>query len=180
MVPPRLSGLPVLFHRYLGEVVYGAHDGVITTFALVAGATGAALDQRVALILGFANLLADGISMAGGDYLAERSRHTAFQGQGFSEPKPALQRALATFVAFELVGAVPLIAYLVPWQQGRFGLAIAASALALFTLGATRALVIRCHWVRSGLEMLTVGAAAGGAAYAIGAVLSRAFGTTGL
>ncbi|MFP5503049.1 MAG: VIT1/CCC1 transporter family protein [Candidatus Sericytochromatia bacterium] len=172
--------LPVLFHRYLGEVVYGAHDGVITTFALVAGATGAALDQRVALILGFANLLADGISMAGGDYLAERSRHTAFQGEGLSERKPALQRAMATFVAFELVGTVPLIAYLMPWQQGRFGLAIAASALALFTLGAARALVIRCHWVRSGLEMLVVGAAAGGAAFAIGAVLSRVFGTTGL
>ena len=176
MVPSRFSRLPILFHRYLGEVVYGAHDGVITTFALVAGATGAALDQRVALILGFANLFADGISMAGGDYLAERSRRTASNGEGLGECRPALRRALVTFLSFELVGAVPLVAFMLPWQQNRFGIALAASAVALVTLGALRSAVIKCHWVRCGLEMLAVGALAAGAAYAIGGLLARSFG----
>ena len=48
--------------RYVAEVVYGANDGIITTFAVVAGVAGAALDPRVVVILGVANLLADGFS----------------------------------------------------------------------------------------------------------------------
>ena len=60
--------------QYLGEFVYGAMDGTITTFAVVAGATGASLSPGVVLILGFANLLGDGFSMASGNYLSERSQ----------------------------------------------------------------------------------------------------------
>ena len=57
----------------LKSMVYGGLDGAITTFAVVAGATGGELDMRVIIILGFANLLADGISMAVGDYLSSKS-----------------------------------------------------------------------------------------------------------
>lgn len=59
--------------RYIGDIVYGAIDGIVTTFAVVAGATGAALSYSVILILGLANLLADGFSMAAGNYLGTRS-----------------------------------------------------------------------------------------------------------
>ena len=59
--------------KYLKSVVYGGLDGIITTFAIVAGVTGAALTSSIVLILGFANLLADGISMAVGDYLSTKS-----------------------------------------------------------------------------------------------------------
>ena len=55
------------------SLVYGGLDGTITTFAVVAGATGGALDMRVIIILGFANLLGDGISMAVGDYVSSKS-----------------------------------------------------------------------------------------------------------
>jgi VIT1/CCC1 family predicted Fe2+/Mn2+ transporter len=55
--------------------VYGGLDGIITTFAVVAGVTGAALSAGVVLILGFANLIADGISMAVGDYLSTKSEN---------------------------------------------------------------------------------------------------------
>lgn len=58
---------------YLKSVVYGGLDGIITTFAVVAGVAGASLSSTVVLILGFANLLADGISMAMGDYLSSKS-----------------------------------------------------------------------------------------------------------
>ena len=52
--------VPSLFDKsYLGEFVYGAIDGAVTTFAVVAGATGANLPSTVILILGFANLFAD-------------------------------------------------------------------------------------------------------------------------
>jgi len=59
--------------QYLKSIVYGGLDGTITTFAVVAGVAGAALSPAVVLILGFANLVADGISMAIGDYLSSKA-----------------------------------------------------------------------------------------------------------
>jgi VIT1/CCC1 family predicted Fe2+/Mn2+ transporter len=58
---------------YLPDAVYGAIDGTVTTFAVVSGALGAALSPRVVLILGAANLLADGFSMAAGNFTATKS-----------------------------------------------------------------------------------------------------------
>jgi VIT1/CCC1 family predicted Fe2+/Mn2+ transporter len=66
--------------QYMKSAVYGGLDGVITTFAIVAGVAGASLSAGVVLILGFANLIADGLSMAIGDYLstkAEQEYHAA-------------------------------------------------------------------------------------------------------
>lgn len=61
------------FQEYLGEFVYGGIDGSVTTFAVVAGAAGANLDSAVVIILGFANLLADGFAMSVGSYLSTKS-----------------------------------------------------------------------------------------------------------
>jgi VIT1/CCC1 family predicted Fe2+/Mn2+ transporter len=58
---------------YLPDAVYGAIDGTVTTFAVVAGAIGADLSSRVVLILGAANLLADGFSMAAGNFSATKT-----------------------------------------------------------------------------------------------------------
>ena len=55
--------------QYLKDIVYGANDGIITTFAIVAGVAGAGLGSKVIVLLGFANLLADGFSMAASNYL---------------------------------------------------------------------------------------------------------------
>ncbi len=60
-------------HSYLGDFVLGAIDGTVTTFAIVAGVTGADLPRGVALVLGIANLLADGFSMAVGNYLSTKA-----------------------------------------------------------------------------------------------------------
>lgn len=65
-----------LFHKYqdyLGEFVYGGIDGAVTTFAVVAGSVGAGLDNKIIIILGFANLLADGFAMSIGAYLSTKS-----------------------------------------------------------------------------------------------------------
>jgi VIT1/CCC1 family predicted Fe2+/Mn2+ transporter len=59
--------------RYLGDAVYGALDGIVTTFAIVAGVQGASLASSIVLVLGVANLLADGVSMGAGSYLSKRS-----------------------------------------------------------------------------------------------------------
>jgi len=58
---------------YLPEFVYGSIDGIVTTFAVVAGAAGAGLDVAVIVILGISNLVADGLSMSIGSYLSRKS-----------------------------------------------------------------------------------------------------------
>ena len=64
--------------EYLGELVYGGIDGCVTTFAVVAGAVGAGLDSAVILILGFANLFADGLSMSIGAFLSAKAQKDRF------------------------------------------------------------------------------------------------------
>ena len=54
--------------NYLRDWVYGGIDGAVTTFAIVAGVVGAQLSSGIILILGLANLLADGFSMAASNY----------------------------------------------------------------------------------------------------------------
>lgn len=58
---------------YLRDWVYGGIDGSVTTFAIVTGVGGASLSSRIILILGIANLLADGFSMAASNYLGTRT-----------------------------------------------------------------------------------------------------------
>jgi vacuolar iron transporter family protein len=60
-------------HSYLRDLVYGAIDGIVTTFAVVAGVAGAGLDADVVVIMGIANLAADGFSMAVSNFLGLRS-----------------------------------------------------------------------------------------------------------
>ena len=60
---------------YLRDWIYGGIDGTVTTFAIVAGVVGANLSVGVLLILGFANLLADGFAMAASDYTGTKSEH---------------------------------------------------------------------------------------------------------
>jgi vacuolar iron transporter family protein len=58
---------------YLHDFIYGAIDGTVTTFAVVAGVQGASLDETVVIILGVANLIADGFSMAVSNFLGSRA-----------------------------------------------------------------------------------------------------------
>lgn len=64
---------------YLRDLVYGGIDGTVTTFAIVAGAVGAELSTRYLLILGAANLLADGFSMAAANYSGTRTEIDEYQ-----------------------------------------------------------------------------------------------------
>jgi hypothetical protein len=58
---------------HLGDIVLGAIDGGITSFAVVAGAVGGGFSSIVVVIMGFASLLADGFSMAVSNYLGSKS-----------------------------------------------------------------------------------------------------------
>jgi len=60
---------------YLRDWIYGGIDGAVTTFAVVAGSLGADLSSKIILILGVANLLADGFSMAAANYSGSKSEN---------------------------------------------------------------------------------------------------------
>ena len=145
----------------------------------VIGAAGAGLPAFVVIVLGLANLVADGISMGLSNYLSLRSTKEAELNVGINESRldnPS-RHGLATGLAFVSAGALPLIPYFfgIP-QDLKFFVAIAATATALFTVGALRSLVTGHHWLRSGLEMLFVGGIAAIAAYSVGAAVKALFG----
>lgn len=69
----------VVNKEYIGEFVYGGIDGAITTFAVVAGAEGANLGITVVVILGIANLIADGFSMSVGNFFSTKTERENFE-----------------------------------------------------------------------------------------------------
>jgi VIT1/CCC1 family predicted Fe2+/Mn2+ transporter len=227
-VAARLHGGPP--PSYLRDLVYGAIDGAVTTFAVVAGAAGAGLDGGVVVVLGLANLVADGCSMALGNFLGIRSeqqrrerthreeqRHLALVPQGEREEvrqllgdwglagdlreevldvvtadperwvrlmmeqehgMPARSErswlaALATFVAFVVVGGVPLLPFVVDALPGvavgaLFGWSAASTAAAFVLVGLVKGSVVEQSRWRSALEVLLVGGSAAGLAYTVG------------
>ena len=152
--------------HYLRDLLYGGLDGCITTFAIVTGVAGAALGPRVVLVLGLANLIADGISMGASNYLGLKSELE--QRREPVAPEKPWRHGAATFAAFVAVGANPLLAYVLPLPTPRLGSAVAAACVALFAIGAGRARFTHKSAWRQGIEMLLVGLVAGGAAYGIG------------
>lgn len=152
--------------RFLPDFIYGANDGIITTFAIVAGVVGAALPASVVLILGFASLLADGFSMAASDYLSER---TPVSNKPQMSRGNAARHGAATFTGFVLPGLIPLVAWLLPLPASwKFPLTVTLTLLALFIVGVGRALASQHKGWKTGLEMLITGSLAAAVAYGIG------------
>lgn len=174
MTAERRTAVSRFARHYLPDLVYGANDGLITTFAVVTGVVGASLSERVILLLGFANLLADGFSMGASNYLARRSEaHRAAR----PDRVEAARHGGATFASFVVAGLVPLLAYLLPLSGGAaFAVAVALTGVTLFAVGAARTRVTKVGLLRSGGEMLLVGSLAAGVAYGIGALAAAVAG----
>jgi len=155
--------------HYIRDVVYGANDGLITTFAVVGGVIGGALSPVAVIVIGAANLAADGVSMGVGNLLSiradERAREAAALPQLEAYP---WKHGLATTLAFMVAGTIPLLPYVVPGLDSRLIWSSVLTFAALFTLGASRALVTVDRWWRSGLETLALGAVVAVAAYGAG------------
>ena len=157
-----------LARHYLPDLVYGANDGIITTFAVVSGVAGADLSETIIIILGFANLVADGFSMGASNFLSRRSYAEEIDRADRPE---AMKHGFATLVGFLLAGFVPLVIYLVPIDDGsRFPAAVGLTLATLFAVGASRTIVTKAGLLRSGGEMLLVGALAAAVAYGVGAL----------
>jgi VIT1/CCC1 family predicted Fe2+/Mn2+ transporter len=218
---------------YLKEFIYGAVDGAITTFAIVAGVAGAGMSAGVIIILGFANLLADGFSMAVSNFLGTRAENQhrkkvrqmeldeidrfpegekeevrqilaikGFEGQlledavevitadkekwvdtmlqeehGMSlQEHNAFKAGLATFVAFCLVGFIPLTTYVTNWVSpglitNPFEWSAVVTGIAFFWVGAMKGKFVSQFWLFSGMETVVVGGIAAGMAYGVGVLL---------
>jgi len=217
---------------YLSDFVYGAIDGAVTTFAVVSGVAGAALSPAIIIILGIANLMGDGFSMAAANYLGTRvtrqQRRQArreeeheidthpegereevrqiFAAKGFegdmlnravdvitadreqwikvmmaeehgigSETRIPFRAALSTFIAFILIGAIPLVPFALVIAgvdlPHAFEWSAAMTGAAFFIVGAMKSRFVDEHWLRAGGETLLVGGAAAAIAYLVGLLL---------
>jgi vacuolar iron transporter family protein len=161
------------FGHYLRDMVYGALDGVITTLAVVTGAAGAHLEWRIGVILGLANLVADGLSMGASNYLALKSELEQAR-RSVAEEAP-WRHGLATAASFAVAGSLPLAAYPLSLAFALPVLPVAAvlAAVGLIAAGAVRAPFVRKPvWISAG-EMFLVGLAAAATAYGVGAATER-------
>ncbi|MBK1835516.1 VIT1/CCC1 transporter family protein [Roseibacillus ishigakijimensis] len=218
---------------FLKDSIYGAIDGAVTTFAIVSSVAGAGLPSGIVIIMGAANVLADGFSMAAGNFLGTRAENQAadrarreeeheiehhpegekeeirqifaakgFHGEtlekivtvitsdhdrwletmlheehGISPSRPnAWKAALATFLAFLIIGIIPLLAYFVDFTRpGSLGNpflpACLLTACSFAIIGALKARIVGQRTLYGLLETLAVGALASGLAYAIGYLL---------
>ena len=168
------------FEDYLSEFVYGGIDGAVTTFAVVAGATGARFSTTVLLVLGFANLIADGFSMGVGSYLSTKSEQQLMVKRKESikdEPSPVINGA-TTYVSFILVGLVPLLSYTVDAIFGLdannlFLITCVLTALAFAGIGVLKSRVAQSSIIRGVSETLVLGVIAAVLAYALGDILEQ-------
>ncbi|MBT8038039.1 MAG: VIT1/CCC1 transporter family protein [Verrucomicrobiae bacterium] len=218
---------------YLRDFIYGAIDGAVTTFAVVASVAATGLSSGVVIILGVANLLADGFSMAAGNFLGTRAEiqsrvrarrneemeieahpdgereeiRQIFLAKGLegdvlervvevitSDKKrwidtmiteehglplhnpSAWKAAGVTYLAFIVVGTIPLVTYLLEYVipgtvADPFGVAALLTGIAFFIVGTLKSRFVGSSWVAEGFETLSVGALAAGIAYLIGLML---------
>ncbi len=210
----------------LRDVVYGGIDGSVTTFAIVAGVAGAGLSPFVIVALGLANVLADGFSMAAGNYSGTKAeldnihriraieeRHIRLYpegernevreilaqkglsgsvldeatdeitsnhdnwielmiegeyGLGSVDPHP-IKAAMATFIAFLVAGMIPLLPFLLSFENA-FNVSAWMTAGVFFAIGAMKSRWSLAPWWRSGGETLLIGGAAAAIAFWVGSL----------
>ncbi|MBM9606109.1 VIT1/CCC1 transporter family protein [Desulfopila inferna] len=167
---------------YIKDMVYGATDGIVTTFAVIASIEGAKLGTFAVLAVGFASLLADGLSMAASNYLAGRSEQAVVESnlhpkKDKVEERPQIS-AFFTFIAFILIGAIPLVPYVLPVSRPTilFPLSITLAIFSLFLVGGLRTRVTGSNFITAGMEMMLIGRGAAAVAYFIGVFIKSFYG----
>jgi len=160
-------------NKYLPEFVYGGTDGTVTTFAIVSGVIGASLSSSIVLILGFANLFADGFSMAVSNYLSTKSRNEISKYKS-----NAFKTALVTFIAFLVIGIIPLISFVVAGLTGnnyfikmQFIFSIFLTGISLLIIGGIKGEVSGKSKIESSIQTFLIGGTAAFLAFLVGYLL---------
>lgn len=152
--------------KYLPSFVYGGSDGTVTTFAAMAGAVGAGIDTRIVIILGLANLVSDGFSMASADYLAEDSRK--------GEPKiVAFKNAVVTFFSFVIIGFIPILPVILATKEKQFLLSIILTTVTFAAIGYLRAKILNRNGPLLALQSVAIGSVCAVLAFLVGEYISR-------
>lgn len=158
-------------------MIYGAFDGLVTTFAVVAAGYGAHFEPVVIVVLGLANLFADGFSMGSSAFLSNQAQKRA------SDRRRALPLASATLLAFVCIGFVPVAPYLFELLSGSdwddaavFMMSLALTAIMFIWIGVLKAQHKQRAILGSIVESFLLGAVAAGLAYGVGVLLRELFG----
>ncbi len=158
----------------LRDAVFSADDGIITTFAIVASSTAAGFSSSVVLVLGFANVLAAGFSMAAGIYVGVKSEKEFEKERGISHWKSdsPLKNALVAYISFALGGILPLAPYLFT-PRPSFYIPTLIVAASMFFVGAAKSYYTKKNWLLSGLEVLGIGLVVMAIAYISGYLIDK-------
>lgn len=159
---------------FLRDAVFAASDGIVTTFAIVAGSAGASLNSRIVLILGFANLFADGFSMAAGNYLGVKSEieYEESEGQDAKKEGAPFKHGAVTFVFFNIAGLIPLLPFVFKIENA-FLASTFLVGISFFLIGFLRSSYTKKNMFASGIEMFTVGGFAAFVAFIVGFLLDK-------
>jgi len=161
-------------YNWLPDFVYGSIDGVVTTFAVVSGVQGANLSATIILILGFANLLGDGFSMAVGKYLSDKAQvdHLKNSNKDYEDVEP-FKGGLYTFISLNSVGLIPFLGYIVGPMldlntDQTFVFTSVITLASLFLIGVVKAKVVNTSKIFAGFQTMTIGGLAALIAYYVG------------
>lgn len=158
----------------LRDIVFAADEGIVTTFSIVAGSTGAGLHANVPIILGLANIIADGFSMGTGIYLGIKSELemdkkdktlVKIEGNPFSH-------SLVSFLSFAFFGFLTLIPFLFNLPN-KFVISGIIVGVLLFAIGLLKTIFTKRNSIKSAFEMLLIGGFSAFAAYMVGFLVDR-------
>jgi len=150
----------------------GGVDGVITSFAVVAGASAASLTTRSLFVVGVSSVIADGFSMGISEFLSSTSERRATRDEeARASIRPAAFGA-ACFSSFVACGAVPILSFVL--ARGSILSCAMFSLVELMLLGAARTLVTGEELLVGLVQTASLGAAAGAVAYGVAATVHAA------
>lgn len=148
------------------DIVYGSMDGVITTLAIIAGTVGAKLPVQTIVILGLANIFADGFSMGISSYLSAKTQQS----------HNPIKRGFVTLLSFIIIGLIPLSAFIFAYltdknPQDMYPYAYILTAIAFFLIGVIKSKHTGENAIKSGLTTTAIGGLGAFIAYSIGYLL---------
>lgn len=155
--------------RYFSEFMYGGIDGIVTTFSMIAGAIGGNMSKNVILVLGLSSILSDAYGMAVSKYLSSEVEIK----QGLLKDKTAFEAAFATFIAFTLVGLIPLIPFFFFALDEAKIYAFIVGLIAFFKIGALKGYVLKESILKNGFVTLLLGISSAFISYSLGSILNK-------